>query len=35
MNGAHKGFLDYFENLKDPSVDRKKLYRLDEILCIR
>jgi predicted transposase YbfD/YdcC len=27
-------FLEYFSNLKDPRIDRKKLYPLDEILLV-
>lgn len=29
-----EGFLDYFEDLEDPRIDRKKLYPVDEILLL-
>jgi hypothetical protein len=28
------GFLDYFSDLPDPRIDRKKIYPLNEILLI-
>ena len=34
MQEAHKGFLDYFQDLPDPRIDRKKLHRVDEILLL-
>ncbi len=29
-----EGFLDYFKDLDDPRIDRKKLYLIDEILLL-
>ncbi len=29
-----KGFLDYFDDLKDPRIERKKLYPMHEILLL-
>ncbi|MGZ3798129.1 MAG: ISAs1 family transposase [Pseudobdellovibrionaceae bacterium] len=29
-----EGFLDYFEDLEDPRIDRKKMYPMDEILLL-
>ena len=34
MQEAHKGFLDYSQDLPDPRIDRKKLHRVDEILLL-
>jgi predicted transposase YbfD/YdcC len=34
MQESHKGFLDYFQDLPDPRIDRKKLHRVDEILLL-
>jgi len=30
-----EGFLDFFQDLPDPRINRKKLYSVDEILVIR
>lgn len=27
-------FLDYFEDIKDPRIERKKLYSIEEMLLI-
>lgn len=29
-----EGFLDFFEDLEDPRIDRKKMYPMDEILLL-
>ncbi len=29
-----EGFLDFFEDLEDPRIDRKKMYPVDEILLL-
>lgn len=34
MTNKEEGFLDFFEDLDDPRMDRKKLYPLNEILLL-
>ena len=34
MNTDHKGFLDYFQDLADPRIERAKLHNVDEILLL-
>jgi hypothetical protein len=33
-NKEPEGFLDFFEDLDDPRINRKKLYPLSEILLL-
>ena len=33
-NNKGQGFLDYFEDLKDPRINRRKLYAVSEILLV-
>ncbi|OGN61673.1 MAG: hypothetical protein A3F40_03825 [Chlamydiae bacterium RIFCSPHIGHO2_12_FULL_27_8] len=32
MSDVEIGFLDFFQDLEDPRIDRKKLYSIEEIL---
>ncbi len=34
MSKADLKFLDYFEEITDPRIERKKLYLIEEILLI-
>jgi len=31
MSDVEIGFLDFFQDLEDPRIDRKKLYSIEEI----
>jgi len=34
LNLIQPNFLDYFKDIKDPRIERKKLYPIEEILLI-